>query len=245
MSRMLTTMLGAMHTEALARSFRLDPAAMKQAANAPGGRRKDPLAHNAGSCGGSCGTCGCPPRGAAGAYFPMGGIPAKLFDASGNPATAYEAYSRSMGIPANAPAPYSDEQQDFLCMVPVSSGAPQTVAIGASATITISPSRGWLDMFYLKLVVLNPATGLEVDPASYRITPPRVADCPQPCDATAMRGGFYRGTGDACCGCRWRAIVGRTQDGEQLTFTFTNDGIASVSVQAVARGYCNARDICL
>lgn len=184
--------------------------------------------HNVGGC-----TCGGGPR-----QFipPPSTYPASFADDRGN---------LNMSFPAPQYAPYVDSQQDERCMTPVSSGAPQTVAAGASATITIGPTRGMLDGYYLKIVALNPATGLEVDPASYRITPPRVADCPQPCDSTAMRGAFYRGGGDCCLGCPWRAIIGRNADGEAMTFTFTNDGVASVSVQAVVRGYCYARNLCI
>ncbi len=197
--------------------------------------------HNVGGCGGGGCSCGKP----SGGFAMLNSFPAGLVGSGPNTMTATDAYTAMMASSGYPVQPYADENDDMLCMTPVSSGAPQAVAIGASAVITISPTRGWLDMFYLKLAVLNPATGLEVDTASYRITPPRVADCPQPCDATAMRGSFYRGPGDACCGCRWRAIVGRTADGEQMTFTFTNDGVAAVSVQAVARGYCRARNLCI
>lgn len=159
--------------------------------------------------------------------------------------TAYDWYTASMRAAGYSTVPYSDPMADFQCMTPVSSGAPVVIAAGASAVLTIGPTRGWLDAFYLKIIGLNAATGLEVDPASYRLTPPQVADCPQPCDTTAMRGGFWRGDGDACCGCRWRALIGRAADGEAMTFTITNDGIAAASFQAVARGYCHARNLCL
>lgn len=185
-------------------------------------------AHNVGGC-----SCGGGPR-----VFipPPSSFPASFADDQGR---------LNMSFPAPSFAPYVDSTQDERCMTPVSSGAPQAVAAGASATITIGPTRGMLDGYYIKIVALNPATGLEVDPASYRITPPRVADCPQPCDSTAMRGAFYRGSGDCCLGCPWRAIIGRNSDGEAMTFTFTNDGIAAVTVQAVVRGYCYARSLCI
>lgn len=196
------------------------------------------------------GNCSCVATGpsAAALYVPpidIGMIPNKLLGPQQQLAPAIDWYTANIIANPYPCVPYEDAIRDCLLMTPVSSGAPQTVAVGASALITIGPTRGWFDSFYIDLAVLDPATGLSVDPASWRITPPRVADCPQPCDTTAQRGTFYVGIDGCCCGRPFRALIGRNADGEAMTFTFTNDGIAAVTVQAVVRGWCHARSLCL
>lgn len=195
--------------------------------------------------------CACVPLGPTGqglGYVPpidIGMIPQKLLGTQGQIAPAMDWYTASIAAAPYPCVPYEDAIRDCLMMTPISSRAPVVVAVGASALLTIGPIRGWFDAFYFDISVLDPATGLSADPASYRLTPPRVADCPQPCDTTAQRGTFWEGEDGCCCGRPFRALIGRTEDSEALTFTFTNDGIAPVSVQAIARGWCHARSLCL
>jgi hypothetical protein len=217
-----------------------------------GQRREQQKNANVGACVGCSqppGNCGCVPlSGPAPMIVPPIGIdaiPRKLLGNSGELGPAADWYTANVRGNPYPCVPYADAVRDRLLMTPVTSGAPVTVAIGAtSAAINIAPTRGWFDAFYFDISVLDPATGLAVDPASYRITPPRVADCPQPFDTAAQRGTFWRAE-DCCAGIPFRAFIGRTTDGEQLSFTLTNDGIGSVSVQAMVRGWGHARSLCL
>lgn len=225
----------------------------------------DRRAWEVGACGG-CGNgpagCGCvptgpvppviytpPPDGTPRApRYPTPDIlwPKSMRDIDGNPQTAYDWYAAQMAANGDyGCVPYVDAVRDCIMMLPVSSGTPVSVGAGASTLLTIGPTRGWLDSFYFDIVALNPATGLSVDPASFRITPPRVSDCPQPADTTPQRGTFNAAIDGCCCGRPLRAIIGRSIDNEAMTLTFTNDGIATVSVQAIVRGFPHARSLCL
>lgn len=171
-------------------------------------------------------------------------FPSKLMP-GGNIATAYDWYwqqIRSFQYPC---VPYEDAIRDCLLMTDLTSGDPVTIAAGASALLTIGPTRGWFDAFYFSINALDPATATTVDPSSYRLTPPQVADCPQPCDTTAMRAIYMSDLEGCCCGRPFRAIIGRDADGEALTFTVTNDGLAAITVQARVRGWCHARSLCI
>lgn len=176
--------------------------------------------------------------------------PNRFINASGSvadPAEAAAALVQELRADmASRPRPYQDSAVDCLLMLPASTGAPVTVAAGASTVLTWQPARGYMNGYYIDFSVLDPATGLGADPNSWLITPPRVGDCPQPFDTTAQRGAFWAASEGCCCGRPFRTVFGRTDSSnEAMTATFTNNGPAPVSVQSVVRGYPVYRSLCL
>lgn len=153
--------------------------------------------------------------------------------------------------------PYKDAVRDCLMMATIPSngalpGGGTLIAAAASAVITIAATRGLIDGWYFD-IVFTTAAGAPVPASGFSMTPPVVANCPILCGGGAVNAAFYQATtigttggGEGCCcGRPWRGIFGTVVDGEQVTFTVTNNTAADAEVYAIIRGFCYQRNLCI
>lgn len=189
-------------------------------------------------------TCGTVPSGPVPIIVPPVGIdvfPAAM--AGDGISAARQAYARAVGGMNLPCVPYKDDKADCRNMTIVP-GALVSIAPGATETVTIGAVRGLLDVFYIDIVFLTDV-GVPLDPRIFTMTRPRVADCPTPCTDGAAPASMYAGIDGCCCGRPFRALIGRTTDGEDLTFDVTNHGAAAAEIFPAVRGFCYQRNLCI
>lgn len=230
-----------------------------QSAASIGEPRREASKASIGQCGGCSNTpdaCNC--VGGTGQYLGMStpsSVPGAMVGDDGIAGVAD--WYRANLAPRVPCIPYKDAVRDCLMMATIPStgalpGGGTLIAAAASAVITIAATRGLIDGWYFD-IVFTTAAGAPVPASGFSMTPPQIADCPVRCGGAAVNAAFYQATtigttggGEGCCcGRPWRGIFGTVADGEQVTFTVTNNTAADAEVYAIIRGFCHQRNLCI